>query len=647
VPNDVCAERAQYTININSPNNGRSYYVVYQRCCRNNTINNIFNPGQTGATNFIELTPDALNLCNNSPEFIDFPPLLVCVNQDIDFNHSAADIDGDQLVYSFCSPLDGGGTDGVDTPGNAASCTGVQPQPSCPPPFQEISYILPTYSPTEPMAGDPVVSIDPVTGIISGVPTTIGRFVVGVCVEEFRNGVLLSRIQRDFQFYVVNCTPVVDARIEADDMLGDDTFLIRSCGDSTVTINNLSVQQQFIEEFEWVFDINGTPQVFNDFSPTIVFPDTGRYFGVLRLNRNFAECSDSAFVAIDVYPGLTSDLSFTFDTCDYGPVTFTNESFTEASTITEYAWDFGEGNTSNLVDPIHLYEVPGNLPVSLTITDNNGCQDIETEVIEYFPVPDLIIVEPSEAFGCAPQALILNNLSLPIDDSYDIIWDLGDGNSSTAISPFHIYNDPGVYDISVEITSPIGCFTSAFFPQLVTVRESPISDFTFSPQTVNSFNPTVDFTELATDAIAFEWIFDDEGFSFDPNPTYTFRDTGLQVVSLVVTHPSGCKDTSVQIIDIVPEVTFFLPNAFTPNGDDVNDFFLGAGFKGGIVNFDLSVWNRWGEQIFQTSNPDEGWNGRKDNVGSEVQNGVYVYQLSYTNPRGENISSRGFVTLIR
>ena len=116
---------------------------------------------------------------------------------------------------------------------------------------------------------------------------------------------------------------------------------------------------------------------------------------------------------------------------------------------------------------------------------------------------------------------------------------------------------------------------------------------------------------------------------------------------MIVTHESGCQDSLTQIIDVVPKVTYFLPNAFTPNSDNVNDFFRGKGFFDGMENFRLSIWNRWGELVFETSDPSEGWNGRKKNTGSLSPNGVYVCLVSYTGPRGGDFELKGFATLIK
>lgn len=138
VPPVVCVEEAIYEFTLNLPLSENSYHVVYQRCCRNNTITNIIDPQDSGATYEIELTPEAQKVCNNSPVFDNFPPTLICINEPLKFDHSASDADGDQLVYELCAPLLGGGKAQGNNQVNG--CNGVSPSPACPPPFDFVNF---------------------------------------------------------------------------------------------------------------------------------------------------------------------------------------------------------------------------------------------------------------------------------------------------------------------------------------------------------------------------------------------------------------------------------------------------------------------------------------------------------------------------
>ena len=521
IPPNVCVEEGVYIFELNLPISTESYHVSYQRCCRNVTINNIIAPDDSGATYTIEITPEAQQLCNSSPVFNDFPPTVICAGAPIDFDHSATDPDGDQLVYEFCPPLLGGGP--LLDPVSYVTCAGANPTPACPPPYGNVTFTAPTYTAVQPMGGSPIVSINPNTGLITGVPLVQGQFVVGVCVSEYRNGVLLSRVFRDFQFNVASCDPTVVADIEADELIGDQEFVINSCGNTTITFNNESFQEQYIDDFEWTFDVGGSVvSNASDWSPTFTFPQPGTYGGELILNPD-TDCGDTATIFVNIYPEITADFSFEYDTCVAGPTTFTDLSFTNADMLTGWDWQFGDGNTSSEQNPLHTYMIPGDLPVTLTVTDNNLCTDQLTQIIPYYPVPALIVIAPSTFTGCAPAEIFFDNLSFPIDSTYDIFWNFGDGGSNTDISPTHIYEDPGIYTVDVEIISPIGCMTDTIFPSLITVLPSPSAGYSYSPDQLSNILPTASFTDESEGAIRWLWDFGTGETSLQPSPTYTFR----------------------------------------------------------------------------------------------------------------------------
>lgn len=644
IPPNVQVEEGIYVFDVNLPQSSETYTISYQRCCRNNTITNLINPGDIGATFTIDITPEAQLFCNSSPAFNSLPPIVICSGTDINFDFSATDPDGDLLIYELCAPFNGGGndTDNPSTPG------GVAPDPDLPPPYPLVNF-APGFSALSPMQGDPEVSINSATGLISGTPIFLGQYAVGVCVYEYRNGELLSTVRRDFQFNVAECEPTVVAEIQSDEVLGDQSFRIISCGENTVNFINESFQEAFIDDFYWEFDFNGTLERFDDWNPTIEFPSDGIYDGFLVLNEG-TDCADTATILVEIYPDINTDFEFVYDTCVYGPVAFTDLSSSDAgpNAITDWLWEFGDGTTDSIQNPIHLYEIPGELPVSLTITDINDCEETYTEIIDYFPVPTLLLISPSTFDGCAPADIFFDNLSVPIDSTYDIVWDFGDGDFGDEVSPSHIYNEPGVYTVSLEVTSPIGCFTDTIFQDLIRVRPSPVAAFSYSPLQPNNFEPTVDFTDESVNAAQWRWDIDSGLYqTIEQNPSYTFQDTGVHVVQQVVIHQSGCTDTVQVLIDVEPQVRYFLPNAFTPNFDGNNDEFRGNGVMAGATEFSLGIWNRYGELIFESNDPFEAWNGQKNNSGKMSPNGVYVVVVSYFNPRGEKIVLNGFATLIQ
>ena len=507
-----------------------------------------------------------------------------------------------------------------------------------------------SYSTATPLAGSPQVVIDPFTGLITGTPNIQGQHVVAICVDEFRDGELLSTVQRDFQFNITVCDNLVNAGINGTISSGE-TFFITSCVDSTISIINTSFDEAFIDEYLWEFDIPGStqPLTFSERDLLITFPGPGEYLGTMTLNPGQSGCSDEASVRVVISPPIEPDFSFEYDTCVAEPVFFTDQTNITLLNIDNYLWDFGDGNTSNERDPSHQYEEPGDKLVSLTITDTLGCSETFQQVVPWFPAPPIIIIEPSTSIGCPPEIITFENLSTPIDSTYLIEWNFGDGQTSSGLSPTTTYNIPGTYTVTVDITSPIGCFISDTFPDLIFVDSLPEAIFTISPPAgVSNFDPEIELTDLSFNSVFWDWKFaGGQDSSILQNPVYTFQDTGKQEVQLTVTSFFGCVDTLIQIVDVVPKVTYFMPNAFTPNEDGLNEVFEGVGFFRGIRDYKMGIWNRYGQLIYETTDINIGWNGRFKNSGKLSPNGVYIYRVSFMGPRGQIQQFEGYATLLK
>ena len=564
----VAVEEASYIFPVTLEVGDTDYMIAYQRCCRNETIINIFNPGDAGAAFDVIITPEAQAAGNNSPVFDEFPPIFICAGFPIVVDQSASDREGDELRYSFCAPFTAGGTVDAQGPGagNQGCCDCVRPRPAaCAPAFANVGF-RPPFTPTTPLGGNPLVEIDSRTGIISGVPETTGQFVVGVCVEEFRNGRSLGKIRRDFQFNVLECDRAVTARLESDDEVPDpnstpgisngnsNVFIINACGETEIDINNLSTDIAFIQTYDWEFfdEIGNTIFEASTRDVTVPFPGLGEYSGQMIVNKGIA-CSDTAPFFVNLFPAIFAGFNSEFDTCAAGPITFEDFSETDAGDglITDWAWDFAGDGTSIISDPMHTFSTPGSKMVSLTVTDINECTDEALVPVDYFPAPATIIVEPTAFVGCNPSEITFNNLSAPIDSTYDITWDFGDGELGTEISPTHIYEDPGNYTVAIDIISPIGCEAARTFDSLISIRESPEVAFDCTPMDPNSNNKTVSFFDQSINTGSWQWNFGSVGNAFVQNPTFTFPDTGVYRVLLTGFHPtSNCPDTILSLIHI-------------------------------------------------------------------------------------------------
>jgi len=366
IPN-VCVEKATYVDVITLPSVPGDYTLVYQRCCRNETVVNLIDPETQGAS-FVAIIPhNPPAVVNNSnPVFTDFPPVALCKDIEFTFDHLATDKDGDSIVYKFCQPFLGGSQSDPypSGPGGFGAA---------PPPFQGINY-SPGYTFDKPLGGD--LTLDPITGLLIGTPTTLGQFVVGICAEEWRNGVKIGETKRDFQFNVVECESTVNASTVPE---------YNDCISATIGFSSTSTGA--VTHF-WDF---GIPGVNNDTSnlanPTFSYPDTGTYTAMLIINKGFT-CPDTAYSIVRIYPGFTIDAGFEVD-CYGIPIQFTDISFNKYGKIVNYFWDFGDGNVSNDKDPVHTYEEGGLYDISHTIRSDKGCVGTFTSQIVVFERPFL------------------------------------------------------------------------------------------------------------------------------------------------------------------------------------------------------------------------------------------------------------------
>ncbi|WMX13750.1 PKD domain-containing protein [Aureispira sp. CCB-E] len=647
VPPNVGVVEAVYQGIVELPFNPDGYTISYQRCCRNYTVSNLASPRSTGATYTISLSAEAQQQCNSSPTFNEFPPIVICANRDLEFDHSATDVDGNTLVYELCSPYSGGGSSSSGGNGfNSAA-----PNPPAPPPYNPVVFHS-GYSATNPMNANPTLQIDPNTGLLTGFPTSIGQYVVGVCVKEYdAQGNLLSQTLRDFQFNVTICDDQVDAKVRADSVnFATDQYYVNFCGDSIITFDNTSTIQSFINSYEWRIDLgNGTFFIDSIFEPTVTFPGNGTYQGWLIANPGSVGCTDTALLTITISLDVLANFSVTYDSCEIGLSYFTNKTvFNPNTPIQSYVWNFGDGNTSFNKDPNHQYVYPdtGVHNVTLTATDIAGCVSKKTRPFDWTPKPIFPFELPNDTACINFLAGNIPSIYYPISD-YTFRWNFGDGTTSDEFTTQHNYTQSGIYSRSLIITSPKGCTEQ--FNSTVVALDTPRANFSYLPTQPTSLHPIVEFKDESELANLWEWHFGNgvsKVSSFESDITYHYPDTGKHLVSLIVTHVNGCTDTAKKEIDIIPEVTYFLPNALTPNDDGKNDVYKGKGYTQYIKNFEMGIYNRWGERIFATQDPTEAWNGRKNNIGSKCQAGVYVVIVRIVGPRGQPQEIKGYATIV-
>ncbi|MEC8663353.1 MAG: PKD domain-containing protein [Bacteroidota bacterium] len=808
-PPELCIEQAIYSTTVDLPATNYGWDLVWQRCCRNPSISNLQNFGGSdnpGAT-FVAHIPGDIGIpnafVNSSPTFLELPPVAVCANFEFTWDHSATDDDGDELVYSLCGPLDGGGTDGgggYDSP---------IPNPPAAPPYQEVAYVGP-YSGDYPIASDPAMAIDPVTGMITGTPTVPGQYAIGICVSEYRDGVLLSTTMRDFQFNVTLCDPNIQSVVaqQASEQL---------CIGETMTLTNNSINGS---SYAWDFGVPGsTSDISDEFEPTYTWPEPGDYWVTLIVNPGWP-CADTSEVLYQVWQPLEPEivvsgfnceeedtyfdfevngnlngdaqLLWTFDngspevanTAAPGGIFFDNADTWEASVnvnnngcsadatlvweapanpvaavedqyqfcggltldfnnMSENAeafyWNFGDGfngglsGTSTDVNPTYTFPDTGTYVITLTAEAPFTCPDVTTAEVEVqflleptfnLPQPDCfddhfyeltgtasvdentiyewdfggitslsttegpvvtgllyaqpgtyevtltasvpglegciqsysddltVIAEPTIGFdagpwsGCPAHTVSFSNLSTT-ETATTYVWDFGDGTTSTAANPNHIYEMPGTYVVSLNMETGGFCERSLSLTsdQVVEVHPTPDANLSIHPLEVDILNPQIWVGYAGDDEVDCYYNYGDGQGENGCQQSYTFSDGGTFTVTQTVINEFGCTDIAEADV-AVSGSTFYAPNAFTPDGDGLNDVWIPI--VSGVTAYELRITNRWGQTVFETTDPEEPWLGQFREDGQHYcPSGMYIFQVTYTDQIGYPREVRGHMFLIR
>lgn len=265
---------------------------------------------------------------------------------------------------------------------------------------------------------------------------------------------------------------------------------------------------------------------------------------------------------------------------------------------------------------------------NITITDDSGCA-VDTTVDVSQPLPinvQLIAMEDTCGLGNgAIQAVMIGGTA-----PYEYAWSsISDSSAlfSEGFTPsgWNTMLVPGEY--SVVVTDAGGCTASA--ETEVGLISPPVADFTTISKPKELIDPIILFDNESSNAVSYEWHFGDNQISYEENPVYEYEEGGVYLVMLIAYNDPiyGCTDTTFRYVNVDPFVTFYVPNAFTPDDDGTNDTWgpLGENFE--HESYNLKIFDRWGQLIWQTDNPTKFWDGTNMNSTEPVKQGMYVYQF--------------------
>lgn len=451
----LCYQIGLFNNIIDLPRIPGGYTLTWVRCCRQQ-ITNIFNtpfPDSSQGSTFVTHIPGTNllhNGVNNSPQFVVKDTVLVCAGKPFKLDFSAFDIDNDSLSYTFCDAYIG------------ATPTAPAPVPDSTLSLIPLPYLAP-YSGASPLGAN--VTINAATGIISGTaPPIPGKYVVNVCVQEFRQGVLLNIHHKDFILKIANC--------DFASAVLDPTYL--NCGGLGLQFENKSTSA-LIHSYFWDFGVPGAiADTSNDPTPFFNFPDSGTYKIKLIVNK-YGTCGDSTTTIAKIYPGFKANFGFDVK-CLPDATVFADSSTIKYGQLTAWNWDFGDGaGTSTDKNPSYNFIKGGTRNVKLLVTNSKGCVD---SLIKQVTVPVKIVVNVAfkDTSICNLDSMRLLATS-NVKSSFSWMPDLSILNANTE-SPIVSPNITTSY--TVYGTDSSGCIDS----NAVTVTVFTLPTVTAIPDTV-------------------------------------------------------------------------------------------------------------------------------------------------------------------
>lgn len=406
-----------------------------------------------------------------------------------------------------------------------------------------------------------------------------------------------------------------------------------------------------IAGWSWNFG-DGTPISIIQ-NPNHVYVNPGTYTVLLTVTTNNG-CKNSITKSVVVHALPVAKFSFS-NVCDGSVVQFNDMSNILATdTLQSWSWNFGDGSlVYNNQNSSHLFPAAGSYAVELLVVSNFGCKDSITKTSIINPNP-VVNFAANDTIGCEPLCIFfLNSSTILSGANIKWAWILGDGNSVSNSQSFdHCYTNDSVfaanfYTVTLTVTSDSGCVSSLSENNYITVYPNPNASFTVQPKTAIITDPVISISDLSAGSDFWSWNFGDGSATSalsGPLP-HTYPDTGTYTITLITSTQFNCIDTAYQTIIIEPDFVFYIPNAFTPDGDGINETFSGQGIF--IKDYEMTIFDRWGNLIFFSDDISKPWDG-KINGGSEIaQVDVYVYVVKITGFNRSKHVYRGIVTLVR
>lgn len=370
-----------------------------------------------------------------------------------------------------------------------------------------------------------------------------------------------------------------------------------------------------------------------------VYTPAATTWSVNAVDANGCASAPSA-ITVDVYLFSPADLlvSSTPSICEGASATITTSVNGNTGPLT---WNW----TNNLQGPgPHIVFPNTTTTYSVNVVNICGAVVPASTTIMVHPIP-LMTVDPQFASGCDVVNLSFTDTTSANNGCF-YAWDFGDNSTGTGANTNHNYTQTGTYTIAVTLTSSYGCTGNATGQVGVIVYQSPEADFTMSDAELSIIEPMEFFSDQSSaNTVGWLWDFGDSTTSTLASPAHVYTREGSYNVRLITTSFGGCADTTTEPLEVLPEFTVYIPNAFTPDGDGLNDVFYVYGEE--ITELNMKIFDRWGNLIFETNTQTEGWDGRANGGREIAQQDVYVYKVCIKDFAGKQHKFTGDVSLLK
>jgi len=387
-----------------------------------------------------------------------------------------------------------------------------------------------------------------------------------------------------------------------------------------------------VTSWNWNFGNGDTSSTQN---PAYTYTASGTYTVSLNVSAGTG-CNDSISKLVTINPSPVASFSVA-NACFQDSVQFVGTASVTPGSIASWNWGFGDGNTSTLQNPVHLYDSVKVYTVSLAVTSDSGCTASITQTVSINPAP---LAGFSLQSNCGSLLVNFTNTSSVSPDSITVwSWTFGDGNISSQQNPANTYSATGTYPVLLLVQTSNGCTDTA--SAIVNLGLNVVANYIPAGGSYNT-NQGITFTNQSTGANSYDWSFGNGDTTSVTNPYYTYTQPGTYTVILIASNSLGCTDTIQYLFDINTNgVT--VPTGFTPDGDGLNDFFYVMG--GPFSSYELRVFNEWGNQIFLSNAQADKWDGTIGGVKQPA--GTYIYIFKGVTVDGESIKLQKEINIIR